>query len=282
MRREQFADLALISLFATAALVVVLTGQAIGIAGFLVGVPMVLVLPGYAITAALVDQQVGMIERIMLSVLVSISVVILGGLLLNLLPGGLQTSSWALLLWALTTGGALIAFIRRTRVGSAIGGAPKTPLKRPWSALLSDVAWRLRVRDLILVTAALVLVLIAIGLAINGAAQQRGQGFTQLWIQQGASAQAPAVKVGVTSDELAPQQYQLRLTVDGKKYQEYQISLDPGAHWDQTIGINVSYQQGIASVDATLYRTEDSTQVYRHVHLDLVVSIRAASPTGTP
>src|SRR5258708_19924598 len=65
--------------------------------------PLVLVLPGYALTAALLpNRSLGVAERLMFSLGLSLAVVILGGLALNWTPFGLRAISWAVLLAGLT------------------------------------------------------------------------------------------------------------------------------------------------------------------------------------
>jgi uncharacterized membrane protein len=285
MLRDRNADLALVGLVATLALIVALRGLATGVLGFLLGVPAALLLPGYAITAALVVARLGLVERAALSISVSVSAVVLGGLLLNVLPDGLQSTSWRALLWLITIAGALVAFRRRARTATTEGTAVGDALvAMRWQAWLA-VARKLRARDLIMVAAALLVVLVATGLAIRSAAQHENQRFTQLWIQPSASGQSNqplAAQIGITNDELTAQQYRLVVTVDGKSYQTYQISLRPDAEWQQTIRITLPAQASVASVDAALYRTAAPTKVYRHVHLDLSTTHRAATSNATP
>src|SRR5437899_947045 len=61
--------------------------------------PLVLVLPGYALTSALFPRQVlGVPERVVFSLALSLVIVILGGLVLNFTAFGLHASSWSVLL----------------------------------------------------------------------------------------------------------------------------------------------------------------------------------------
>jgi uncharacterized membrane protein len=294
MRRRSI-DLALASLVASLALVAALIGFASGVWGAIFGVPLVFVLPGYTIVAVLVERRTDLIERVAMSILLSIAVVILGGFLLNVLPGGLRTGSWALWLWAVTISGSVVAFARR-RADAASNGA-RVALElgswRRWVVALELGSWRrwvvalaargrrLRARDGALIVAAVVLFFASTNLAVNWAAQPHGGGFTQLWIQRDLSEQAPAVLVGMTNNELTPQRYQLTFAVDQATTHIYAIFLSPGEHWQQTIAVTPAYLEGVATVDAQLYRAGEPNTVYRHVHLDLVISNGSAVPTVT-
>src|SRR5947209_13497361 len=76
--------------------------------------PLVLLLPGYALTSALLPRQtLGIAERLLLSLGLSLTIVILGGLVLNQTPFGLAKSSWAVLLTGITLSACIVAFIRR-------------------------------------------------------------------------------------------------------------------------------------------------------------------------
>jgi hypothetical protein len=78
------------------------------------GVLLALVLPGYALSAAAFRMRsVRGVERAALTLGISLSVAVLGGLLLDALPGGLQIQSWLFLLGSVTVGAAAVALLRR-------------------------------------------------------------------------------------------------------------------------------------------------------------------------
>ena len=82
-----------------------------------VTLPLVFILPGYALTCALLPTVKFGAERFVLSLGLSLAAVIVGGLLLNLTPFGLQTDSWAILLGGITLGASAVAIVRRRRQG---------------------------------------------------------------------------------------------------------------------------------------------------------------------
>ena len=117
----------------------------------LVGVPFVLVAPGYALQAAMFDPgSLGRTERAVLSLGLSIAVSIIAGLVLNLTPAGLNRDSWSLLLGAITAAGVLTAMVRgRIRQTRA------------------NIAWP-KPRDALSLLAAMVMLVSAFGLGPSG------------------------------------------------------------------------------------------------------------------
>src|SRR5215831_9505820 len=82
--------------------------------GRILTLPLVLVLPGYALTSALFPRRtLGVPEHLVFSLSLSMVIVILGGLALNWTPFGLRASSWAVLLGGITLGASVVAFVRR-------------------------------------------------------------------------------------------------------------------------------------------------------------------------
>ena len=74
----------------------------------------VLALPGYAITAAIFPWKILTgLERLLFTVGLSLTATILCGLVLNLTPWGLQTTSWTVLLSIVTLVASLAAMQRR-------------------------------------------------------------------------------------------------------------------------------------------------------------------------
>ena len=72
--------------------------------------PLALFLPGYAIAAACFSR--GSLDRprfLLVSLVLSLSMLALGGLVLNYMPGGIRPLSWALLLLLVTGVGCWVA-----------------------------------------------------------------------------------------------------------------------------------------------------------------------------
>ena len=225
----------------------------------ILALPLVLVLPGYALTSAIFLQHApGIAERLLFSLGLSLVVVILGGLVLNWTPSGLRASSWIVLLTIITLTACIIALKRRR--GQNITGSS--------SSGIGHVSFTFR-QGLLLSLAALI-ACGAVALSIVGASQQPRPGFTQLWIlpASGVTNAKNTVHLGMNSMELTSMQYRLAINVDGKVVKQWpSIDLQPGKKWEATLVLPQTGHTGTRRVEATLYLTDAPTTIYRDVVL---------------
>jgi uncharacterized membrane protein len=220
--------------------------------------PLVLVLPGYALTSSLFPRRVfGVPERLVFSLGLSLAVVILGGLALNLTPVGLRASSWSVLLSGITLAASAVALVRRRGQSTSAPG---------W---LRAGNFSFTFRQGLLLGLAAVIVCGAVAVSIIGALRQSYPGFTQLWILPAGGAIAEnAVRLGVSNMESTAMEYRLAVNVDGKVVKEWpSIDLNPNEKWEATLVLPPTGSAGVARVEADLYRVEASTTIYRHVVL---------------
>jgi len=90
-------------------------------------IPLVLYLPGYALTRALLPASaLSHVELVVISVTLSIAVRALGGLVLGLTPYGLNPLSWTLMLSIVAISGA-VAASRRTAAETSIDRPSRWP-----------------------------------------------------------------------------------------------------------------------------------------------------------
>jgi hypothetical protein len=227
-----------------------------------VALPVVFLLPGYAISAALlVHTPVAFGERVMYSLGISLATVMLSGLLLAITPWGLQAGPWALMLLGATLVAALVAHSRRA-------GSSTQP---SWIGIP-----RPDVGQSVLFGLAAFLLAGALLFAAFGQANKPYADFTQLWI---LPANAPATQPGQDEIQLGFQNmgkvtltYRLELTDNGILLHEWPdrgespITLQPGQKWETTIAVPAdAFHTG--PVQATLYRLDDPTTPYRTVYL---------------
>ena len=220
--------------------------------------PLVLVLPGYALTSALFPRRaLGVPERLVFSLGLSLSIVILGGLALNWTPFGLRASSWAVLLSGITLGASAVALVRRR------GQSMSAPGWLRVGNVGLTFRWRL------LLGLAGIMVCGAVAVSIIGAERQPYAGFTQLWILPAGGANAEnAVRLGVSNMESTAMEYRLAVNVDGKVVKEWpSIDLEPHEKWEATLVLPSTGPVGVARVEADLYRANAPTTIYRHVVL---------------
>lgn len=213
------------------------------------GLPLALLLPGYALSAAtLPGSSLGPVERLLFSAGLSLALAALGGLALNLTPAGLGANSWALLLGGLTLAAAEVA-LRRTAAG------PTTPPPAP------------PYRQIALLGLAALLAAVSLGMAVVGEARPGAASFTQLWLLPSTDARPETgrgVRLGIASREATSTDYLLTLTVDGEQVYDAEITLLPGARWEAT-AILPDDVDGPGRLEAILVRATEPGVAYRKV-----------------
>jgi uncharacterized membrane protein len=262
----------------------------------LLSLPLVFFVPGFMLTAILTHTRgLDVFQRLTLSLGLSLTLDILGGFLLNVLPIGLRTQSWIVLLSCLTLLFALVAlYLRRGMVyvseredrkmpvgtassrpgGGAVGHtsgqgtvAHALPLPTPQDAMKRFLP---RARDGILFALAATLVILALVYATQGVAEGQNVGFTQLWmLPPSHSAQNCTVNVGIHSFENSPVTYHAVLTVNGIQTMSWPtLVLTPNQLWQRTVTVTPTTFKS-TFVEMKLYRNDHPTMVYREVHMTL-------------
>lgn len=185
------------------------------------GLPLVLLLPGYAATELVLPRSapMGRFERLVLNVGLSIALCVVLGLVLDLLPGGLTTDSWTLALAGITL--ALCTTVALTRRARADARKPTRPtLSGARAAVLYGVS------GAVLVGAFLI--------ARGGAVRQEEQAtFTQLWALPAHRASQPAVRIGVRSFERSTTNFRVVVRLRHRTLRIWpRITLQRGAQWE--------------------------------------------------
>ena len=224
--------------------------------GIILALPLVLVLPGYTLTEALFHKRsLDASHRLVFSLGLSLAIDILSGLVLNLLPIGLQAISWAMFLGLLTAVFSLLAmYLRR---GALVNVTQ--PLRFHFSIS------RFVVFGLAMVVAAL-----SILLAVIGVIQQPHPGFTQLWmlpaVQAGKSCD---VRLGVHSFESTPVTYRITMTVEQAQTTTWpSITLASEQEWDRLVPVPPKATDNVL-VEVQLYRVDKPQAAYREVSVTL-------------
>lgn len=181
--------------------------------------PMVLVLPGYALAAA-VSPRGGLSrsDRAVYTVALSVGAAALGGLVWQF-AFVLSREAWALLLVSITLAGCAIAQRRRTRQ------APIRDQKRPQSPRANPERSRPSRLELPTVLTALIGVaaaIAAIAIAVDGLQEQRAEShFSALWVVP-PKPNSGAVEVGVLNHQNAAHEYRLEVEAGGREIQDWQ------------------------------------------------------------
>ena len=226
--------------------------------GTILALPLLFVLPGYTLVEALFHQKLlNSTYRLVLSLGLSLALAILGGLMLNVLPGGLQALSWAVFLGLLTTVFALFAAYLRRRVP---GREVQVQGTRPQMLGLNVSTY--------LVGLAITMAILSVLYAVIGVEQQPHPGFTQLWMLPAAqTGTRDAVRLGVRNFEATAVTYRVTITMNGKLVRTWSsVVLQPEQTWNQVVPIPSSGAHSVY-IEALLYRLDQPHAVYRNVHL---------------
>jgi hypothetical protein len=204
--------LALAGVLAAAAL-----PESLGFVRVLIAGPLVLVLPGYALTrATLAPEDLRGPELGAMSVALSVAVTIFSALIIDALGAKLTLWPWIAILAAVTIAAAAVA----GRRGHA------RPLRGP--------ALAPRVGELVVLAAALVLIAGAAVLGFSPLAAPKGtDGTVALHILP-----THPVRLSVTSDETRLTSYTVAVTVSGRAPRRFgPFTLAPGASWSGLVAV---------------------------------------------
>lgn len=217
--------------------------------------PLVFVLPGYALSAALFPPRtIGRDLRLVLVVVLSLAATALGGLILSLVTV-LERGTFVGLLAVVTLTAAGIAL--NGRQGSRSHRAPHGHRSRPPIGVALALA------------AAIGLAGAAIAIASAGAHRQRDEAhFSGLWlVPQGGTRlppDEPPVLVGIANDEGKAVDYRLTVRQGDTEIDTWKVSLDDGQEWETTIPADQLSDTGTLVASLHLFR-----QIYRRVSLRL-------------
>ncbi len=209
--------------------------------------PFVLFLPGFALTVILFEREyLGIPERLLLSVGLSVALIALVGLLLNWTPWGLQ---------ATTLGAALFLGLAAEVVVIILVRNPK------WRDLISlPRNLNFTARQWALLSLAALVTITAIQVARSPTRQHGFEGYTTLWIQP---SEGPAViYVGVNSEEFTTTKYQIKFKINGVVREGPTMELKPGESWDGILRLP-SDQLTEKPITVYLYRLDHPAEVYR-------------------
>ncbi len=217
-------------------------------------VPLVVVLPGFALTAALFRQSLlTTAEQVLLSLGLSLVMAVLSGFVLDWTPWGLGTVSWLILLGSITLIAGGVAFFRPGT--KRLLPASRTGLQFNRSSL----------RPLILFSLAALIVIAALVVTRNSALNQSTPGFTQLWLLPGNTANQ--VRLGFNNEEATTVTYRVQVRVANNIVREWSaLTLKPSEKWETTLE-TLPGQSGGQAMEALLYRVDTPDKIYRRVVL---------------
>ena len=256
--------------------------------GVLLALPMVFFVPGYMLTEILTHRRgLNVLHRLTLSLGLSLSIDIFGGFLLNVLPIGLHTQSWIVLLSCSTLVFALaVLYLRRGMILVERDRQRVVPIERdrqqtvpmggqgdrkglPYTS--RSMFWG-GVRSGIVFAFALALVVLSLLYAARGVAEQPRPGFTQLWMLPSShTTQHCVVHIGIRSFENGSVTYHAAMTINRRQTMSWSaLVLAPSQVWERSIAVTPTTKKAMF-VEVRLYRNDKPTVMYREVHMTLHV-----------
>jgi Protein of unknown function (DUF1616) len=219
-----------------------------------VGLPLVLLCPGYALVSALfASRSLGWIERTVFGIGLSLATASLGAVAFNWSPWGLASGVWAGLFLGVTVAASFVATRRR---GRGMEPTKSSAAQRP-----------IRIDHLALLGAAGLIAIAAVTLARSPRPVTGVVGYTMLWMTPVSPPGPTQVEVGFTSNELSEADFRLEVTVNGQALWGWDnIALAPGETWRHSLDLSqIPAQSGM--VEARLYKLSTPDSVYRVVGL---------------
>ena len=224
----------------------------------ILALPLVFLAPGYLLIELLTQKREhDGTTHLLLSIGLSCSLDILGGLVLNAIPVGLTTLTWSVFLGALTIACALLCMMKRHRWRMCVEQKQKV-LPTHYGFLL--------------ITLTTYVVIFAFVYTNNSIVMQKDQGFTQFWLLLD-NQQSPlcAIQLGIASSETVTTTYRVEVKENDQQVAYWSsITLAPQQKWQGELPLATKYVQTTQlQIEANLYRQQDPRNVYRTVQLIL-------------
>ena len=246
----------------------------------LLGLPLVLFLPGYALIALLFPRKDDLdgIERVALSFGLSIAVVPLTGLALNYTPFGIRLSPVLFSLSVLTVALAIGAIYRRAKLSvedrfTVEFGAAFRALKASFAASETRL-------DRILTVILIISIVVAIGMVVYViVTPKQGEKFTEFYIlgPGGKAADYPTalqkgeeglVIIGVVNHEYATVEYRLEVRMGNATFTNERFPLSHNETRERPFTFRPTQVGADQKLEFLLYRVgQNETEPYRSLHL---------------
>lgn len=209
------------------------------------------VLPGYLVAWPSLRPRLGVAGAFTVAGGLAIGMIVVAGLVLNLLPWGLQAATW-------------LAYVALLLAVALVFDRPRVTI-RPRLGVASH--------ELILGGIGVTMLVVAV-LFVRLFAAEPAESFTQLWVAASSTSPGSAV-VSIRSEEQAAAGYRLELRVDGSLVKSWPgIRLTTGETWSESVAT------GAGRVEVRLFRLTDPGTVYRQVTLQVRAAAQAEGGPG--
>jgi uncharacterized membrane protein len=236
---------------AIACALVVVFGSFLGPLRILFALALVLILPGYALVRLLfAGQPLDGPRTAVFAVALSIATTILVTLVLNVVPGGVRSWTWAGSLALVTCAASAVA---AERAG-------------PRGLVPSQFRSRVNRRDVVLILLACAVLGATIGLATTPLGAANARGYSAMWLERASTAGKPAVRITIASVERQRTSYRVVVEVGGNARRTIRnIVLRPGEERVLSVPVHTKAQR--VRVKALLFRATAPQVVYRRTTL---------------
>ena len=284
-RRE--ADLVLVVACSLALAIIIVVLPFAQPARVVLGLPFIFFFPGYTLTAALFPRHddADPIERIALSLGLSITVVPLISLMLNYSPWGIRLDLVLVLvtLFIVLTATAGLILRRMLPVDEAFSVTVDIRLPR-WS--------QVRLADRLLAVG-MMLALVAVGLTayITATSLRSSDSFTEFYVlgpggkaegypSQLRVGETATVVLGIVSHEGQDTANRVTIMIDGETTNSIEnLSLSDGDRWLEAVSLTPTHAGDNQKVEFLLYRDRES-EPYRILHL--LMTVKPLAPETIP
>ncbi|MCX9083372.1 MAG: DUF1616 domain-containing protein [Candidatus Methanoperedens sp.] len=246
----------------------------------ILGIPLVLFLPGYSLIAALFPgkNDLDPIERIALSFGLSIAIVPLIGLVLNFTPWGIRLVP---IMISLTFFIIVMVFVAQfRRLGLSQNMRFEVKFKEMGNSLKTELFAKPENRIDKLLTIVLLISILAsvIMLVYVIVTPKQGEKFTEFYLlgpdgkAQGyptnlTTGKTGSVIVGIVNHEYQPVNYTLQVNINEEKLNEQQVQTLHNQTLEQQVNFTPVHAGTGLKLQFLLYRNDNITQPYRDTHL---------------
>ena len=262
----------------------------------ILGLPLVLFLPGYALIAALFPAKSDLdgIERTALSFGLSIAVVPLIGLGLNYTPCGIRLLPILISLSVFTFLMCGLAYLRRAKLSET--EAFEVPFRETALSLKAEILEKPKSKlDQALTVVLILSILLSVATLIYViATPKEGEHFTEFYIlgPDGKAdnyttnyvlGESGTVIVGIVNHEYRPINYTMEIKLENKflplPENQRQISLAHNETWQEPVTFTPLFEGQNMKLEFLLFNETDRTVPYRDLHLWIDVNTTEANET---
>ena len=195
------------------------------------------------------------VVRVLMTIMLGITIVMVSGFILNFSTWGLVTRTWVFFIAAIIFFNSLVALLRKQTASDV----PTTSIQ----------TWKLELnaRQFILLALAVVVAGASLVVARTGAFTEPTAQFSQFWMVPDTTVNTSQAVVGVKNEEQQPLTYRVVVMQGTNVLQEFpSISLAPNETWQTKYDL-AAVTDTTVPVEAVLYRGDDQTNPYRTASL---------------